>query len=72
MWNGLLRHLEKVVEKPVRLFAAQSNTAQIEAMRAGRLHIAAFGTGAVPIAVNCAGFVPFAIMAAKKASWDTR
>ena len=40
----------------------QSNTAQIEAMRAGRLHIAGFGTGSVPIAVNCAGFVPFAIM----------
>lgn len=62
MWNGFLRHLETAAEKPVRFFAAQSNTAQIEAMRAGRLHIAAFGTGAVPIAVNCAGFVPFAIM----------
>ena len=66
MWDGFLRHLEKVVEKPVRLFAAQSNTAQIEAMRAGRLHIAAFGTGAVPIAVNCAGLVPFAIMGGEK------
>jgi phosphonate transport system substrate-binding protein len=61
-WNGFLRHLEKAAERPVRFFAAQSNTAQIEAMRAGRLHIAAFGTGAVPLAVNCAGFVPFAIM----------
>lgn len=61
-WNGFLRHLELAIERPVRFFAAQSNTAQIEAMRAGRLHIAAFGTGAVPLAVNCAGFVPFAIM----------
>ena len=61
-WNGFLTHLEKSVGRPVRFFAAQSNTAQIEAMRAGRLHIAAFGTGAVPLAVNCAGFVPFAIM----------
>jgi phosphonate transport system substrate-binding protein len=61
-WTGFLRHLEAAVERPVRFFAAQSNTAQIEAMRAGRLHIAAFGTGAVPLAVNCAGFVPFAIM----------
>jgi phosphonate transport system substrate-binding protein len=41
----------------------QSNVAQIEAMRAGRLHIAGFGTGTVPVAVNCAGFVPFAAMA---------
>ena len=62
MWNGFLRHLETAAGKPVRFFAAQSNTAQIEAMRAGQLHIAAFGTGAVPIAVNCAGLVPFAIM----------
>lgn len=61
-WNGFLTHLEKSVGRPVRFFAAQSNTAQIEAMRAGRLHVAAFGTGAVPLAVNCAGFVPFAIM----------
>jgi phosphonate transport system substrate-binding protein len=66
MWNGFLRHLETVVGKPVRFFAAQSNAAQIEAMRAGRLHIAAFGTGAVPIAVNCAGLVPFAIMGGEK------
>jgi phosphonate transport system substrate-binding protein len=62
MWNGFLRHLQAAVAKPVRFFAAQSNSAQIEAMRAGRLHIAAFGTGAVPVAVNCAGLVPFAIM----------
>jgi phosphonate transport system substrate-binding protein len=61
-WNGFLRHIERAAGRPVRFFAAQSNTAQIEAMRAGRLHLAAFGTGAVPLAVNCAGFVPFAIM----------
>ena len=66
MWEAFLRHLEKTTEKRVRLFAAQSNTAQIEAMRAGRLHIAGFGTGAVPIAVNCAGFVPFAIMGGER------
>lgn len=62
IWTGFLSHLEKAAGRPVRFFPAQSNTAQIEAMRAGRLHIAAIGTGAVPIAVNCAGFVPFAIM----------
>lgn len=62
VWTGFLRHLEKVTGRRIRFYGAQSNTAQIEAMRAGRLHVAAFGTGAVPIAVNCAGFVPFAIM----------
>jgi phosphonate transport system substrate-binding protein len=62
VWDDLLRHLEKVTGKRVQFFPAQSNAAELEAMRAGRLHIAAFGTGTVPIAVNCAGFVPFAIM----------
>ncbi len=62
VWTGFLRHLEKSTGRRIRFYAAQSNTAQIEAMRAGRLHIGAFGTGAVPVAVNCAGFVPFAIM----------
>ena len=66
VWDGFLRHLEKVTGKRVRLFPAQSNAAQIEAMRSGRLHIAAFGTGAVPVAVNCAGFVPFAIMGGER------
>lgn len=66
VWNGFLRHLATVAGKRVRFFAAQSNIAQIEAMRAGRLHIAAFGTGAVPVAVNCAGFVPFAIMGGER------
>jgi phosphonate transport system substrate-binding protein len=49
----------------VQFFAVQSNAAQIEAMRAGRLHIAGFNTGSNPLAVNCAGFVPFAMMAAR-------
>jgi len=43
-------------------FPVQSNAAQIEAMRSGRLHIAGVSTGPTPIAVNCAGYVPFAIM----------
>jgi phosphonate transport system substrate-binding protein len=62
VWDGLLRHLEKMTGKQVKFFPVQSNAAELEAMRAGRLHIAAFGTGSVPIAVNCAGFVPFAVM----------
>jgi phosphonate transport system substrate-binding protein len=62
VWDGLLRHLERMTGKHVKFFPVQSNAAELEAMRAGRLHIAAFGTGSVPIAVNCAGFVPFAVM----------
>jgi phosphonate transport system substrate-binding protein len=66
VWDDFLQHLEKTTGKRIRLFAAQNNAAQIEAMRAGRLHIAGFGTGTVPIAVSCAGFVPFAIMGGEK------
>ena len=66
VWDGFMRHLERVTGKPLKLFPAPSNTAQIEAMRSGRLHIAAFGTGAVPVAVNCAGFVPMAIMGGER------
>jgi phosphonate transport system substrate-binding protein len=62
VWDSLLRHLEKMTGKQVKFFPVQSNAAELEAMRAGRLHIAAFGTGSVPVAVNCAGFVPFAVM----------
>jgi len=66
VWDAFLQHLARATAKQVRFFPAQSNTAQIEAMRADRLHIAGFATGSVPIAVNCAGFVPFAIMGGER------
>jgi phosphonate transport system substrate-binding protein len=65
VWDGFLQHLQEVTGRRVRFFPVQSNAAQIEAMRAGRLHIAGFNTGSTPLAVNCAGFVPFAMMAAE-------
>jgi phosphonate transport system substrate-binding protein len=63
VWDGFLKHMEKATGKRVQFFPVQSNAAQIEAMRAGRLHVAGFNTGSNPLAVNCAGFVPFAMMA---------
>lgn len=63
VWRGFLDHLEEIVSREVRFFPVQSNAAQIEAMRAGRLHIGGFNTGSVPLAVNCAGFVPLTMMA---------
>jgi phosphonate transport system substrate-binding protein len=65
VWDGFLKHMEKVTGKKVVFFPVQSNAAQLEAMRSGRLHVAGVNTGGNPIAVNCAGFVPFAIMAGK-------
>lgn len=63
VWDGFIKHMEKVTGKKVAFFPVQSNAAEVEAMRSGRLHVAGFNTGSNPIAVNCAGFVPFAIMA---------
>ena len=63
VWQPFLDHLARETGKRVQFFAVQSNAAQIEAMRAGRLHVAGFNTGSNRLAVNCAGFVPFAMMA---------
>jgi phosphonate transport system substrate-binding protein len=63
VWAGFLKHVSKATGKRVQFFSVQSNAAQLEAMRAGRLHVAGYNTGSNPIAVNCAGFVPFAMMA---------
>lgn len=62
IWQPFIDHLEEVTERDVRFFAVQSNSAQVEAMRSGRLHIAGFSTGPTPFAVNLAGAVPFALM----------
>ena len=69
VWAGFLEHMEEVTGKPVQFFPVQSNAAQLEAMRAGRLHIAGFNTGSNPLAVACAGFRPFAMMAASDGSY---
>lgn len=69
VWAEFLDHLSEATGKPVQFFPVQSNAAQLEAMRAGRLHIAAVNTGGNPIAVACAGFRPFAMMAAEDGSF---
>ncbi len=69
VWQEFLDHLAKVTGKKVQFFPVQSNAAQLEAMRAGRLHVAGFNTGSNPIAVACAGFVPFTMMAAKDGAY---
>ncbi len=62
-WADFLDHLKEKTGKDIVFFPVQSNAAQIEAMRSGRLHISGFNTGSNPLAVNCAGFRPFTIMA---------
>jgi len=69
VWEEFLDHLSEVTGKPVQFFPVQSNAAQIEAMRAGRLHVAGVNTGSNPLAVACAGFRPFTMMASDDGSY---
>ena len=69
VWSEFLDHMSEVTGKSVQFFPVQSNAAQIEAMRAGRLHIAGFNTGSNPLAVACAGYRPFTMMAGEDGSY---
>ena len=69
VWDGFIQHMSDVTGKKVVFFPVQSNAAQIEAMRSGRLHVAGFNTGSNPLAVACAGFVPFTMMASADGSY---
>lgn len=53
-------HLKACTGKNIVYYPVQSNSAEIEAMRSGRLHFAGFSTGPTGFAVNLAGAVPFA------------
>lgn len=55
------RYLEEATGKKVVYYTVQSNAAEVEAMRSGRLHIAGFSTGPTGFAVNLAGYVPIAV-----------
>ncbi|MBS3847585.1 phosphate/phosphite/phosphonate ABC transporter substrate-binding protein [Devosia sp. J2-20] len=72
IWEPFIEHLAATTGKDVQFFAVQSNSAEVEAMRSGRLHIAGFSTGPTPFAVNLAGAVPFAIMGAEDGQFGYR
>ena len=65
-FKPFLDYLGKCTGKRVVYFPVQSNAAEIEAMRAGRLHVGGFSTGPTGFAVNLAGAVPFAIKGTEK------
>ncbi|HVL76515.1 MAG TPA: phosphate/phosphite/phosphonate ABC transporter substrate-binding protein [Noviherbaspirillum sp.] len=60
------QHLSQCMERRVVFFQVQSNAAEIEAMRSGRLHVGGFSTGPTAFAVNIAGAVPFAVKGDEK------
>ncbi len=59
-------HLSTVTGKKVIYYTVHSNSAQVEAMRSGRLHVAGFSTGPTGYAVNLAGYVPIAVKGDEK------
>lgn len=61
IFSDFVDYLAECTSRNVVYFNVQSNAAQIEAMRSGRLHIGGFSTGPTGFAVNLAGAVPFAV-----------
>lgn len=72
LFDPFTKHLSQCTGKRVVFFQVQSNAAQIEAMRAGRLHVAGFSTGATGFAVNVAGAVPFAVKSTEHGPRDDK
>jgi len=66
IYDDIMAHLGSCTGKRLVFFNVQSNSAQIEAKRAGRLHIALYATGAVGFAVNMAGAVPIVAHGSEK------
>ncbi len=58
--------ISKKTGKKVIYYTVHSNSAEVEAMRSGRLHIAGFSTGPTCFAVNLAGYVPIAVKGYEK------
>jgi phosphonate transport system substrate-binding protein len=59
IYEPIMNHLQSCTGKRISFFNVHSNSAQIEAQRAGRMHVALYATGAIGFAVNMAGGVPF-------------
>ena len=66
VFRPFTEYLAKCTAKRVVFYQVQSNAAEIEAMRSGRLHVGGFSTGPTNFAVNIAGAVPFAVKGDEK------
>jgi len=66
IFKPFTNHLGTCTGKKVVFYQVQSNAAEIEAMRSGRLHVGGFSTGPTAFAVNIAGAVPFAVKGTDK------
>lgn len=67
LFRPFTKHLSACLNRQIVYYPVQSVSAEIGAMRAGRLHFAGFSTGPTVEAVNTAGAVPFATKGQKGA-----
>jgi phosphonate transport system substrate-binding protein len=65
-FSDFMKFLETKTGKKLIYYSVHSNSAEVEAMRSGRLHIAGFSTGPTIFAVNLAGYVPIAVKGYEK------
>lgn len=66
IFEPFTQNLAQCTGKKVVFYQVQSNAAEIEAMRSGRLHVGGFSTGPTAFAVNIAGAIPFAVKGTEK------
>lgn len=66
IFEPFTQNLSQCTGKKVVFYQVQSNAAEIEAMRSGRLHVGGFSTGPTAYAVNIAGAIPFAVKGTEK------
>lgn len=66
IFEPFTQNLAQCTGKKVVFYQVQSNAAEIEAMRSGRLHVGGFSTGPTAFAVNIAGAIPFAVKGSEK------
>lgn len=66
IFEPFTKNLAQCTGKKVVFYQVQSNAAEIEAMRSGRLHVGGFSTGPTAYAVNIAGAIPFAVKGTEK------
>ncbi len=58
VFEPLVAHLSARIGRPVEYVQLDSAREQLQALKAGRLHVTGLNTGSVPVAVNACGFVP--------------
>ncbi len=71
-WEGLEAHLAKATGKQVHRQEYRNTSDDVEAVKAGRIHLVALHAADAPYLVNNAGLVPFAVLGTKDGAHGNR